>query len=164
MSDDEQSHDKMLELGFPPELDVEDVLDLGFDIDVSDPTGNTDGVLEMGFDIDVSDPARHTYGALEMGFDTNDITLDESLWRWVLIWIRRILTWIDLLLSFDLDPIRFVIQWAVGDLQIAMHQLDMDWVGDAMSPDEAIARQQVLDSTQELLLACQLISISRLAT
>ncbi|KAG1717548.1 hypothetical protein EDB19DRAFT_1839682, partial [Suillus lakei] len=33
MSDDEQSHDEMLELGFPPESDIEDVLDLGFDID-----------------------------------------------------------------------------------------------------------------------------------
>lgn len=45
-----------------------------------------------------------------------------------------------------------------------MHRLDMDRASNAMSPDEAIARQQVLDSTQELLLACQLISISQLAT
>ncbi|KAG2106530.1 uncharacterized protein F5147DRAFT_774815 [Suillus discolor] len=164
MSDDEQSHDEMLELGFPPESDVEDVLDLGFDIDVSDSAGNTDGALEMGFDIDVSDPAGHTDGALEMGFDTNDIMPDDN----------------PLEMGFDVDPaqfdpdqsfavirpdpIGFVIQRAVGDLRIAMHRLDMDRASNAMSPDEAIARQQVLDSTQELLLACQLISISRLAT
>ncbi|KAG1728422.1 hypothetical protein EDB19DRAFT_1913770 [Suillus lakei] len=164
MSDDEQSHDEMLELGFPPESDVEDVLDLGFDIDVSDSAGNTDGALEMGFDIDVSDPAGHTGGALEMGFDTNDIMPDDN----------------PLEMGFDVDPaqfdpdqsfavirpdpIGFVIQRAVGDLRIAMHRLDMDRASNAMSPDEAIARQQVLDSTQELLLACQLISISRLAT
>jgi hypothetical protein len=91
MSDDEQSHDEMLELGFPPESDVEDVLDLGFDIDVSDPTRNTDGVLEMGFDINISDLAGHTYGALEMGFNTNDITLDES----------------PLEMGFDMDPAHF---------------------------------------------------------
>ncbi|KAG1717278.1 hypothetical protein EDB19DRAFT_1840536 [Suillus lakei] len=155
MSDDEQSHDEMLELGFPPESDVEDVLDLG---------RNTDGALEMGFDIDVSDPAGHTDGALEMGFDTNDIMPDDN----------------PLEMGFDVDPaqfdpdqsfavirpdpIGFVIQRAVGDLRIAMHRLDMDRASNAMSPDEAIARQQVLDSTQELLLACQLISISRLAT
>ncbi|KAG1728539.1 hypothetical protein EDB19DRAFT_1832697 [Suillus lakei] len=91
MSDDEQSHDKMLELGFPPELDVEDVLDLGFDIDISDSAGNTDGALEMGFDIDVSDPAGHTDGALEMGFDTNDITPDDN----------------PLEMGFDVDPAQF---------------------------------------------------------
>ncbi|KAG1724685.1 hypothetical protein EDB19DRAFT_1915435 [Suillus lakei] len=151
MSDDEQSHDEMLELGFPPESDVEDPV-------------NTDGALEMGFDIDVSDPAGHTDGALEMGFDTNDIMPDDN----------------PLEMGFDVDPaqfdpdqsfavirpdpIGFVIQRAVGDLRIAMHRLDMDRASNAMSPDEAIARQQVLDSTQELLLACQLISISRLAT
>ncbi|KAG1866184.1 hypothetical protein F4604DRAFT_1928193 [Suillus subluteus] len=164
LSDDEQSHDEILELGFPPESDVGDVLDLGFDIDVSDPVGNMDEVLEMGFDIDVGDPAGHTDGALEMGFDTNDITPDDN----------------PLEMGFDMDPahfdpdrsvaiirpdpIGFVIQRAVGDLHIAMHRLDMDREGDAMSPDEAIARQQVLDSAQELLLACQLISISRLST
>ncbi|KAG2029709.1 hypothetical protein BDR03DRAFT_1018048 [Suillus americanus] len=164
MSDNEQSHDEMLELGFPPESDVEDVLDLGFNIDVSDSAGNMGGVLEMGFDIDISDPAGHTDGVLDMGFDTNDITPDDN----------------PLEMGFDvdpaqfdpdrsfaviqLDPIGFVIQRAVGDLQIEMHRLDMDRVGNAMSPDEANARQQVLDSTQELLLACQLISVSQLAT
>jgi hypothetical protein len=91
MSDDEQSHDEMLELGFPPESDVEDVLDLGFDIDVSDSAGNTDGALEMGFDIDVSDPAGHTDGALEMGFDTNDIMPDDN----------------PLEMGFDVDPAQF---------------------------------------------------------
>ncbi|KAG2740901.1 hypothetical protein P692DRAFT_20752126 [Suillus brevipes Sb2] len=124
MSDDEQSHDEMLELGFPPESDVEDVLDLGFDIDVSDSAGNTGGVLEMGFDIDISDPAGHTDGVLEMGFDTNDITPDDN----------------PLEMGFDVDPaqfdpnrsfavirpdpIGFVIQQAVGDLRIAMHRCD----------------------------------------
>ncbi|KAG2351465.1 hypothetical protein BDR07DRAFT_1385920 [Suillus spraguei] len=147
LSDHEQSHDKMLELGFPPELDIGDVLDLGFNIDISDPARNIDGVLEMGFNIDVSDPAGHTDGALEMGFDTNDITLDEN----------------PLEMGFDMDPAHFDLDRSC-DLQIAMHQLDMDRAGDAMSPDKAIARQQVLDSTKELLLACQLISISQLAT
>lgn len=62
------------------------------------------------------------------------------------------------------DPIGFVIQRAVGDLRVAMHRLDMDRAGDTMSPDEAFAIQQVLDCAQELLLACQLISISQLST
>ncbi|KAG2070590.1 hypothetical protein BDR04DRAFT_1155436 [Suillus decipiens] len=162
MSDDEQSHDEMLELGFPPESDVEDVLDLGFDIDVSDSSGNTDGALDMGFNI--GDPAGHTDGALEMGFDTNDITPDDNPLE---MGFDVDLAQFDLERSFAvirLDPIGFVIQRAVGDLRIAMHRLDMDQVSNAMSSDKAIARQQVLDSTQELLLACQLISISQLAT
>ncbi|KAG2028361.1 hypothetical protein BDR03DRAFT_1019912 [Suillus americanus] len=142
MSNDEQSHDKI------PESDVVDVLDLGFNMDVSDPAGNMDRVLEMGFDIDIRDPAGHTDGALEMGFDMDPAHFD----------LDRSFTVIRS------DPIGFVIQRVVGDLRIGMHQLDMDRAGDAMSPEEAIARQQVLDSTQELLLACQLISISRLAT
>ncbi|KAG2073303.1 hypothetical protein BDR04DRAFT_1152395 [Suillus decipiens] len=91
MSDDEQSRDEMLELGFPPESDVEDVLDLGFDIDISDSSGNTDGALDMGFDIDIGDPAGHTDGALEMGFDTNDITPDDN----------------PLEMGFDVDPAQF---------------------------------------------------------
>ncbi|KAG2069737.1 hypothetical protein BDR04DRAFT_1118898 [Suillus decipiens] len=147
LSEDEQSHDEMLELGFPPEWTLEMY-----------------GVLEMGFNIDISDPARHTDGALEMGFNTNDITPDENPLE---MGFDMDLAHFDPDRSFAVirqDPIGFVIQQAVGDLQIAMHQLDMDWDGDAMLPDKAIARQQVLDSTQELLLACQLIFISQLAT
>ncbi|KAG2347178.1 hypothetical protein BDR05DRAFT_996947 [Suillus weaverae] len=103
MSDDEQSHDKMLELGFPPELDVEDVLDLGFDIDVSDSAGDTGGALEMGFDIDISDPAGHTDGVLEMGLDTNDITLDDN----------------PLEMGFDVDPVQI-------DLLLSFDRIPLD--------------------------------------
>ncbi|KAG1723498.1 hypothetical protein EDB19DRAFT_1916057 [Suillus lakei] len=155
LSDDDQSNGEMLELGFPPESDIRDVLDLGFDIDVSDPAGNTDGALEMGFDTNLADDSLDTRNnivldenPLEMGFDMDPAHADPD----------RSLTVIRP------DPIGFVIQRAVGDLRVAMHQLDMDQAGDAMSLDEAFARQQVLDCTQELLLACQLISISRLST
>ncbi|KAG1821271.1 hypothetical protein DFJ58DRAFT_739229 [Suillus subalutaceus] len=169
LSDDEQSNGEMLELGFPPESDVGDVLDLGFDIDVSDPARHTDEVLEMGFNmnhvdesLDLRNNITPDENPLEMGFDMDSV--HES----------------PLEMGFDVDPahvdpdrsfavirpdpIGFVIQWAVGNLHIAIHRLDMDRAGDAMSPDEAFARQEVLDCTQELLLACQLISISRLST
>ncbi|KAG1836781.1 hypothetical protein DFJ58DRAFT_734725 [Suillus subalutaceus] len=69
LSDDEQSNGEMLELGFPPESDVGDVLDLGFDIDVSDPAGHTDGVLEMGFNM------NHVDELLDL---RNNITPDEN--------------------------------------------------------------------------------------
>ncbi|KAG2031229.1 hypothetical protein BDR03DRAFT_1016319 [Suillus americanus] len=143
LSGDEQSNDEMLELGSPPESDVGDVLDLVFNINISDLAGSTDGALKMGFDMDPVDESP-----LEMGFDMDlaHFDLDQSF------------------VVIQPDPIGFLIQRAVGDLHIAMHQLDMDKEGDAMSPDKAIARQQVVDSTQELLLACRLISISRLST
>ncbi|KAG2030325.1 hypothetical protein BDR03DRAFT_1017242 [Suillus americanus] len=126
----------MLELGFPPESDIRDVLDLGFNINISDLAGSTDRALEMsfntnnitpdenplemGFDMDLVDES-----ALEMGFDMD--LVDES----------------PLEMGFDMDPahfdldrsypIGFVIQWAVGDLHISIHQLAMDQEGDAMS-------------------------------
>lgn len=62
------------------------------------------------------------------------------------------------------DPIGFVIQRAVGDLQVAVHRLEMDRDGGAISPEEAFAREQVLGFTRDLLLACQLISIPQLST
>ncbi|KAG2046518.1 hypothetical protein BDR06DRAFT_1014670 [Suillus hirtellus] len=41
LSDDDWSNGEMLDLGFPPQPDDEDVLDLGFDIDLCDPASNT---------------------------------------------------------------------------------------------------------------------------
>ncbi|KAG2094199.1 uncharacterized protein F5147DRAFT_779050 [Suillus discolor] len=157
LSDDDQSNGEMLDLGFPPQPDDGDVLDLGFDIDVSDLAGNTgiDGALEMGFNtyladdsLDIGNNIPAEENPLEMGFKMDPVhgDLDQSFA------ISRP------------DPIGFVIQRAVGDLRVAMHWLDMDRAGHAMSPDKAFAREQVLDCTQELLLACQLISISRLST
>lgn len=46
LSDDDRSNGEMLDLGFPPQPDDEDVLDLGFDIDLCDPAGNTGMSLE----------------------------------------------------------------------------------------------------------------------
>jgi len=47
---------------------------------------------------------------------------------------------------------------------MAMHRLQIDIACDAMSSEEALARQRVLEAIQELLLACQLIAIPELAT
>ena len=62
------------------------------------------------------------------------------------------------------EPMGFVIQRAVGYLRIAMHRLEMDSAHGTMSPEEAFARQRVLQSTHELLLAIQLIAIPQLST
>ncbi|KAG1836809.1 hypothetical protein DFJ58DRAFT_846736 [Suillus subalutaceus] len=52
LSDDEQSNGEMLELGFPPESDVGDVLDLGVSISMSVIRPDTQmRVLEMGFNM-----------------------------------------------------------------------------------------------------------------
>lgn len=74
MPDDNQSNGEMLELGFPPELDVKDVLDLGFNITISDPVGNIDGALDMGFDTNLVDDALDI--SLEMGFDMDPVHID----------------------------------------------------------------------------------------
>ncbi|KIK39914.1 hypothetical protein CY34DRAFT_14073 [Suillus luteus UH-Slu-Lm8-n1] len=116
LSNAEQSNYNMLDLGFPLELDVGDVLDLGFTIEVSDPAGNTDGALEMGFDTNDISPDE---SPLEMGFDvdpTHDSPLEMSFDMDPLHF--------DLDRSFIViqpDPIGFVIQRAVGDLYIAMY-------------------------------------------
>ena len=62
------------------------------------------------------------------------------------------------------ESIGFLIQRAVSDLRMAMHRLQIDIACDAMSSEEALARQRVLEAIQELLLACQLIAIPELAT
>ncbi|KAG0703276.1 hypothetical protein DFH29DRAFT_998571 [Suillus ampliporus] len=170
MSDDDQSShmapspEGRLEMGFPVESG-DDAFDLGFL-----PGSGDDGQsLDLGFNVNpIPHPANnspnplavsHLAGntvndiqledrPLEMGFDTdpvNDI-LDQSF------------------TVSQPDPIEFVIQRAVGDLRIAMNWLEMDRAGGTMSPGEAFARQQVLESTHELLLACQLISIPQLST
>ncbi|KAG1747321.1 hypothetical protein EDB19DRAFT_1826081 [Suillus lakei] len=85
LSDDDQSNGEMLELGFPPELDIRDVLDLGFNIDISDPASNTDGALEMGFDTNLADDLLDTRNnivldenPLEMGFDMDPAHVDPD--------------------------------------------------------------------------------------
>ncbi|KAG2111301.1 uncharacterized protein F5147DRAFT_651487 [Suillus discolor] len=151
-SDDDRSNDETLDLGFPPEPDIAgEPLDLGFDVNPPpQPAGTTDdGALEMGFDSpDMGNDVQLKENPLEMGYEVDpahDVP-DQSFA------VSRP------------DPIGFVIQRAVGDLRVAMHRLDMDRAGDTMSPDEAFVIQQVLDCAQELLLACQLISISQLLT
>ncbi|KAG0700890.1 hypothetical protein DFH29DRAFT_1000693 [Suillus ampliporus] len=166
-SDDDRSDGEMLDLGFPPEsegpLEMEfppesddDAFNMGF----LPESGDEGEPLDLGFDIDptpqpansfpnlpdVSDLAGTTDRALSMGFNMDPVHdfLDQSS-------------------ISQPDPIGFVIQRAVGDLHIAMHQLNIDWPGGAMAPDEAFARQQVLECMQELLLACELISIPRLS-
>ncbi|KAG1892844.1 uncharacterized protein F5891DRAFT_1197114 [Suillus fuscotomentosus] len=62
------------------------------------------------------------------------------------------------------EPIGFVIQRAVGDLCLAMHWLEMERAHGTMSLEEALVSEEVLQSTSELLLAFQLISIYRLST
>jgi len=62
------------------------------------------------------------------------------------------------------ESIGFLIQRAVSDLRMAMHWLQIDIACDAMSSEEALTRQRVLEAIQELLLACQLIAIPELAT
>lgn len=44
-----------------------------------------------------------------------------------------------------------------------MDWLEIDSASRTMSPDEAMERQRVHESMQELLLACQLIAIPRLS-
>ncbi|KAG1796932.1 uncharacterized protein HD556DRAFT_1441106 [Suillus plorans] len=152
--DDNRSHDEILDLGFPPQPDDGDELDLGFDIDVDDPA--EDGALDMGFNtypaddfLNIGNNIPPEENPLEMGFEMDPVHIDLDQ-------------------SFTVsrpDSIGFVIQRAVGDLHVAMHRLDMDRAGDTMTPDEAFAIQQVLDCAQELsVLACQLISISQLST
>ncbi|KAG1717959.1 uncharacterized protein EDB91DRAFT_1090435 [Suillus paluster] len=184
---------QMLDLGFPPEsealdmefplesddaLDMEfplesdnDVFDMGFlpesgddglslhpanSLQVSHPAGNTEGSpLEMGFDTDpvdhvpdIGNSIQPVESPLEMGFQADPVNEfpDQSL------------------AVSQPDPIGFVIQRAVGDLQVAVHRLEMDRDGGAISPEEAFAREQVLGFTRDLLLACQLISIPQLST
>ncbi|KAG1883282.1 hypothetical protein F4604DRAFT_1920486 [Suillus subluteus] len=62
------------------------------------------------------------------------------------------------------EPIRFVIQRALGDLHLAINWLEMDMARGTMSPEEASVSEEVLLSTHELLLAFQLISVYRLST
>jgi len=40
-----------------------------------------------------------------------------------------------------------------------MHQLQISIACDTMSSEEALARQQVLEAIQKLLIACQLIAM-----
>ncbi|KAG1895888.1 uncharacterized protein F5891DRAFT_1193708 [Suillus fuscotomentosus] len=67
-------------------------------------------------------------------------------------------------MASELEPIGFVIQRAVGDLRLAMHWLEIERAHGTMSPEEALVSEEVLQSTSELLLAFQLISIYRLST
>ncbi|KAG2105023.1 uncharacterized protein F5147DRAFT_775343 [Suillus discolor] len=62
------------------------------------------------------------------------------------------------------EPIGFVIQRAVQDLRLAIHWLEMERNHGTMSPEEVSVSQEVLQSTNELLLSFQLISIYRLST
>ncbi|KAG1858678.1 hypothetical protein C8R48DRAFT_775110 [Suillus tomentosus] len=143
LDDHDRSDGETLDLGFPP-------------LEVSDPSGNTEyGALEMGFDTYPVDDVPHignniqpAENPLEMGFEMDPVhnILDQSLG------------------VSQPDPIGFVIQRAVGDLQMAMHRLEIDRAGVAMSPDETFARQRVLECIEELLMACRLISIAQLST
>ncbi|KAG2117007.1 uncharacterized protein F5147DRAFT_768397 [Suillus discolor] len=62
------------------------------------------------------------------------------------------------------EPIGFVIQRAVQDLCLAIHWLEMERNHGTMSPEEVSVSWEVLQSTNELLLSFQLISIYRLST
>ncbi|KAG1740440.1 uncharacterized protein EDB91DRAFT_1081998 [Suillus paluster] len=181
LSDNDQSSNIALDLGFPPEseaLDMEfplesddDVFDMGFlpesgddalslhpanSLQVGHLAGNTEGwPLQMGFDTDMVDDVpdmgnniQPAESPLEMGFQADPVNEfpDQSL------------------AVSQPDPIGFVIQRAVGDLQVAVYRLEMDRDGGAMSPEEAFAREQVFGFTRDLLLACQLISIPQLST
>ncbi|KAG2100192.1 uncharacterized protein F5147DRAFT_777099 [Suillus discolor] len=84
---------------------------------------------------------------LDMGFETPDLVYllpDQSLGQ--------------------PEPIGFVIERAVGDLRLATHWLEMQRAHGTMSPEEVSVSREVLQSTNELLLAFQLISIYRLST
>ncbi|KAG2106699.1 uncharacterized protein F5147DRAFT_774691 [Suillus discolor] len=136
-------------------------LDMGFGINLVDYVPDRsvdiepeDRPLDMGFGIhlvhnfpdqslDIGPDNMH----LDMGFETPDpvyLSPDQSLGQ--------------------LEPIGFVIQRAVGDLRLATHWLEMQRAHGTMSLEEASVSQEVLQSTNELLLAFQLISIYRLST
>ncbi|KAG1797451.1 uncharacterized protein HD556DRAFT_1441011 [Suillus plorans] len=79
LSDDDRSNGEMLDLGFPPQPDDEDMLDLGFDIDVKD------GALEMGFNTHLADDSLDKgnnippeKNPLEMGFEMDVVHVDPD--------------------------------------------------------------------------------------
>lgn len=117
-----------------------------------------DDSLDKGTNIS---PEEHP---LDMGFEMDPVRVDPDQSCKPSCCSRDCSDHLNLVAVSRQDPVGYVIQRAVGDLREAMHRLQIDRAGNAMSPDEAFAREQVLDCTQELLLACQLISISRLST
>ncbi|KAG2105110.1 uncharacterized protein F5147DRAFT_775430 [Suillus discolor] len=138
-----------------------DILDMQFP--TLDDHDQSDGeTLDLGFPpLDVSDPSSNTeYGTLEMGFDTYPVDDVPDIGNN----IQPAENPLEMVGVSQPDPIGFVIQRAVGDLQMAMHRLEIDRAGIAMLPDETFARQRVLECIEELLLACRLISIAQLST
>ncbi|KAG1798738.1 hypothetical protein EV424DRAFT_1546216 [Suillus variegatus] len=111
--------------------------------------------LDMGFGTDPAhDLAHHSNiqpeeTPLEMGFETLDPVHGLPY---------------QLSMVSEPKPMGFVIQRAVGDLCLAIHWLEMERAHGTMSPEEALVSEEVLQSTSELLLAFQLISIYRLST
>ncbi|OJA21107.1 hypothetical protein AZE42_09908 [Rhizopogon vesiculosus] len=144
-----QLEDRPLDMGFNTLNPVHSLPDNSLNIQPEDRP------LDMGFN--TLDPVHSLPNQslniqledkpLDMGFDTLDLAHglpDNS--------------------SGELEPIGFVIQCTVGDLQMAIHRLEMERVHDPMSPEVAIVRDEVLESTEELLLAFQLISVYQLST
>ncbi|KAG2159582.1 uncharacterized protein EDB93DRAFT_1099111 [Suillus bovinus] len=135
-------------------------LDMGFGINPVDHLRDQsvdieleDRPLDMGFGVHpVHDFLDQSYIQpdnvhLDMGFETlNPVQVlpDQSLG--------------------ELEPIGFVIQRAVGDLRLVIHWLEMERAQSTMSLEESQVSWEVLHSTNELLLAFQLISIYRLST
>ena len=126
--------------------------------------------LEMGFNTDPVDDVPYIVNhfntvepeviPLDMGFETNpgyDVP-DQSRRSSPLI-RYYIIDHFNSVAVGQPEPIGFVIERAVGDLRMAIQQLEFDQADETISPEEAFVRQQVLECTQELLLACQLISI-----
>ncbi|KAG2057444.1 hypothetical protein BDR06DRAFT_1005079 [Suillus hirtellus] len=162
-----QHHDPdqmSLDMGFySPLVQHRDLDQMSFDMGFNSPVVQHDHPDQRPSSIDLVDILNQSMGLqseetpLDMGFGTDlahdlahhsNIQLEET----------------PLEMASELEPIGFVIQSAVGDLRLAMHWLEMERAHGTMSPEEALVSKEVLQSTSELLLAFQLISIYRLLT